>query len=52
VIELETAITQLVEATFSQIATGQGGPSWEDFQGQLQSLGVEEYIQLYAESQG
>jgi putative aldouronate transport system substrate-binding protein len=52
VIELETAITQLVEATFAQIATGQGGPSWEDFQGQLQSLGVDEYLQLYSESQG
>jgi putative aldouronate transport system substrate-binding protein len=52
VIELETAITQFVEATFSQIATGQGGPSWEDFQGELQSLGVEEYIQLYEDSQG
>lgn len=52
VVELETAISQLVEATFAQIATGQGGPSWEDFQGQLQSLGVEEYLQLYQESQG
>lgn len=52
VVELETGITQFVEATFAQIATGQGGPSWEDFQGQLESLGVDEYLQLYAESQG
>jgi len=51
IVELETPITQLVEATFAQIATGQGGPSWEDFQSQLQSLGVDEYLQLYAESQ-
>ena len=39
-VELETSITQHVEPTFAQIATDQGGPSGEDFQGQLQSLGV------------
>jgi putative aldouronate transport system substrate-binding protein len=51
IVDLETPITQLVEATFAQIATGQGGPSWEDFQSQLESLGIEEYLQLYADSQ-
>jgi putative aldouronate transport system substrate-binding protein len=52
VAELEVALTAYVDEHFAQSVTGQIDPQagWEEFQSQLQMLGVEEYLALQQEA--